>query len=60
MPTQNPNDFTRISIYVPKRFQGKKPLERLHKLGKQDDRSLNYMVVQAVLDYVERKEGKQS
>ncbi len=51
-------DFTRISIYVPQRFQKEKPLERLYKLGEKNDRSLNYMVVQAVLDYVSREEKK--
>ena len=53
-------DFTRISIYVPKRFQQKNPLERLYKLGKKDDRSINYMIVKAVTDYVEREERKAS
>lgn len=52
-------DFTRISIYVPQRFQKERPLERLHALGQKRDRSLNYMVVQAVLDYVKREERKE-
>ncbi len=51
-------DFTRISIYVPKSKQKERPLERLFKLGQQRDRSLNYMIVQAVLDYVDREEKK--
>lgn len=51
-------DFTRISIYVPKDKQKQKPLERLYALGQQRDRSLNYMIVQAVLEYVEREEKK--
>ncbi len=51
-------DFTRISIYVPKSKQGDKPLERLHKLAEAQDRSLNYMIVQAILDYVNREEKK--
>lgn len=53
-----PVDFTRISIYVPKNKQQERPLERLQKLADQRDRSLNYMVVQAVLDYVKREEEK--
>jgi hypothetical protein len=52
------NDFTRISIYVPKTKQGEKPLERLYKLGLKRERSLNYMIVAAVLDYVNREEKK--
>jgi len=51
-------DFTRISIYVSKNKQGEKPLERLHELAQAQDRSLNYMIVQAVLDYVRREEEK--
>lgn len=52
-------NFTRTSIYVPKSKQEEKPLERLATLGKQRDRSLNYMIVQAVLDYVNREEKKE-
>lgn len=51
-------DFTRISIYVPKEKHKEKPLERLYKLGQERDRSLNYMIVQAVLEYVKREERK--
>lgn len=51
-------DFTRISTYVPKEKHKEKPLERLYKLGQERDRSLNYMIVQAVLDYVQREERK--
>lgn len=53
-----PTDFTRISIYVPKDKQKEKPLERLFKMGQKQDRSLNYMIIQAVQDYVEREEKK--
>lgn len=53
-------DFTRISIYVPKSKQKERPLERLYKLGQERDRSLNYMIVQAVLDFVKREERKKS
>jgi predicted transcriptional regulator len=52
------NEFIRISIYVPQSKQKDKPLERLHKLGLKRDRSLNYMIIEAVLDYVKREEQK--
>jgi len=55
-----PGDFTRISIYVPKSRQDDKPLERLQRIADAQDRSLNYMIVQAVLDYVNREEKRQS
>jgi len=53
-------DFSRISIYIPNRFQSQNPLKRLYKLGQKDDRLLNHMIVKAVLDYMEREERKAS
>lgn len=58
MAADKPEDFTRISIYVPKNKQGEEPLKRLHRLGEQRDRSLNYMIIAAIVDYVEREEAK--
>ncbi len=51
-------NFTRISIYVPQRAQKDNPLKRLHAIAKKRDRTLNYMVIQAILDYVNREEKK--
>ncbi len=51
-------NFTRISIYVPQDKQDDKPLERLQRIADGQDRSLNYMVIQAILDYVGREEKK--
>lgn len=48
----------RISIYVPRSKREQKPLERLARLAKKRDRSLNYMVIQAILEFVEREEKK--
>lgn len=48
----------KLSIYIPQDKQKKEPIERLTKLAKQRDRSVNYLVVQAILDYVEREERK--
>jgi hypothetical protein len=51
-------NLTRISIYIPQNKQKDKPLERLYKLAQTRDRSLNYMILEAVLTYVEREEKK--
>jgi len=51
-------NFTRISIYVPQKEQKDNPLKRLHDIAKRQDRTLNYMVIQAILEYVEREEKK--
>jgi len=46
----------KLSIYIPQGRQGERPVQRLIKLGKKRDRSVNYLVVEAILDYLEREE----
>jgi len=48
----------KMSIYVPQSKVGRKPVERLIKLGKKRDRSVNYLVVEAILEFLDREEGK--
>lgn len=48
----------KLSIYIPRSKQQLKPIERLQKIAEKRDRSLNYMVVQALLEYVEREEQR--
>lgn len=48
----------KISIYVPKSKLGNKPVERLIKLAETKDRSVNYLVVEAILEYLEREEKR--
>ena len=55
MPNKN---FTRISVYIPQNKQKENPLKRLHMLAQQRDRSFNYIIVEAVLQYVNRQEKK--
>ncbi len=47
-----------LSIYVPKEKQKQKPIERLKKLAAKKDRSVNYLVVQAIIEYVDRESKK--
>lgn len=52
-----------LTIYVPQSKQQANLLARLQKLAKNQDRSVNYLAVQAILDYIERQEsgnGKRS
>ena len=44
------------SIYIPQKNLLKRPVERLIKLGGKLDRSVNYLVVQAILEYLDREE----
>jgi len=48
----------KLSIYIPQRKMEEKPVERLIKLGEKRDRSINYMVVDAILQYLDREETK--
>ncbi|MBU1049178.1 ribbon-helix-helix domain-containing protein [Candidatus Bipolaricaulota bacterium] len=48
----------KMSIYIPQSKIGRKPVERLMALGKKMDRSVNYLVVEAILQYVDREEKK--
>jgi len=43
-----------ISLYVPEKAQKQRAIERLMKLGDQRDRSVNYLVVEAILQYLDR------
>jgi predicted transcriptional regulator len=48
----------KLSIYIPQRKMEEKPVERLIKLGEKRDRSINYLVVDAILQYLDREENK--
>jgi len=48
----------KISIYVPDKKQAEKPVQRLIRLGEKRDRTVNYLVVEAILDYLQREEKK--
>lgn len=55
MPKQN---LEKISIYILNRKMQERPVERLIKLGKRRDRSVNYLVVGAILECLGREENK--
>jgi len=46
-----------LSIYIPQSKQAQRPIERLEKLSKERDRSINYLVVEAIVQYLDREEG---
>ena len=48
----------KLSIYIPLSKMAQKPVERLIRLSEKKDRSVNYLVVEAVLDYLGREEKK--
>jgi len=48
-----------LSIYIPQLKMEQKPIERLLKLGEKRDRSVNYLVVEAILAYLDRHEKEE-
>ncbi len=48
----------KLSIYIPQEKLQEKPIERLMKSAKKKDRSVNYLVVQAILEFLEREDKK--
>jgi len=47
-----------ISVYIPEKAQKQQVVERLHALGKKRDRSMNYLVVEAILEYLKHEETR--
>jgi len=47
----------KVSIYVPKNKVANRPIERLAALADQQDRSVSYLAVEAILDYLREEEG---
>jgi predicted transcriptional regulator len=48
----------KLSIYIPQRKMDEKPVERLMRLGQKRDRSVNYLVVEAIIQYLDSEENK--
>ena len=49
---------TTLSVYISKDQMEKKLVDRLRRLSKKLDRSLNYLVVEAIMQFLDREEGK--
>ena len=48
----------KLSIYIPQGKMEQKPVQRLIRLSEKRDRSINYMVVDAIIQYLNREEKK--
>ena len=48
----------KLSIYIPQKKMEEKPVERLIKLGNKRERSINCLVVEAILAYLKWEERK--
>jgi predicted transcriptional regulator len=57
-PVAKKEILDKLSIYIPQKKLEEKPVERLIHLGEKRDRSINYLVVDAILQYLDREEHK--
>ena len=48
----------KLSVYIPLSRQDENIVERLIKLGAKKDRSVNYLVVESLVQYLNREESK--
>jgi predicted transcriptional regulator len=48
----------KLSIYIPQERQKQLLVDRLLQISKRKDRSINYLVVQAIMEFIEREERK--
>ncbi len=48
----------KMSIYIPQRKAQANVMERLRKQADKKDRSINYLVVEAILQYLDREEKR--
>ena len=48
----------KLSVYIPQKKMEEKPVERLIRLGNKRERSINYLVVEAIIQYLNREEKK--
>jgi len=46
----------KMSIYIPQSKIDQKPVQRLMELADKKDRSINYLVIEAILEYLDRQE----
>ena len=46
----------KLSVYIPQSKLEKKPVERLMALGAKRDRSVNYLVCEAIVEFLDREE----
>lgn len=48
----------KLNIYIPQEKLGQEPVQRLMQIAKERDRSVNYLVVQAILEFLNKEEKK--
>lgn len=56
-PSQARNDW-QLTIYIPQTLRARDPIERLKREARRQRRSMNFLAVEALLDYLEAVEAR--
>jgi hypothetical protein len=56
--TTRKQSYDKLSVFIPRNKLEGRQIERLIALGKKRDRSVNYLVIEAIFDYLKREETK--
>ena len=59
MPKRGQGTTDKISIYIPQKKAQQNVIERLRRLAEEKARSINSLVVEAILQYLDREERKE-
>ena len=51
-------EYEKLCIHVPKSMEDAKLVERLKKIGDKEQRSVNFLIIQAVTEFLQREEAK--
>lgn len=46
----------KLSIYIPQGRREEQLIERLQKIAKKQERSVNYLIIKTMLEFIEREE----
>lgn len=57
-PTQAADETATLSVYIPQDKLTLRPVERMQELARRRDRSINYLVVEAILQYLQAEENE--
>jgi len=55
---QAQSTLEKMSVYIPQRKAAQNVMDRLRKLGEKKDRSINYLVGEVIIQYLDREEKK--
>ena len=52
-------NLDKLTVYIPERLRGEHLIERVMAIAEKEERSINYLMVCALREFVNREEAKQ-